>query len=81
MFCDGLVVPTPWLEKVSELGDTVALVWVPVPVRLLLCDPFEVLSDTVTVAVRLPDAAGVKVTVIEQLAPTATVDPQLLDWE
>jgi hypothetical protein len=30
------------------------------------------------VALRVPDAAGVKVTLIVQLAPMATLDPQVL---
>jgi hypothetical protein len=34
----------------------------------------------VTAAVRVPLAAGLKVTLIAQLAPAATLEPQLLDW-
>src|SRR5690348_2729907 len=40
-------------------------------------DPLA-LSVMVTAALRLPVAAGVKVTEIEQLPPAATLDPQVL---
>ncbi len=53
---------------------------VPVPVRLTLCGLPAALSVRVIAAARVPLAAGVKVTLIVQLAPTATLDPQLLDW-
>jgi hypothetical protein len=33
-----------------------------------------------TAAVRVPAAAGLKLTLIVQLAPAATLDPQLLVW-
>ena len=35
---------------------------------------------TATVAVRVPVATGLKVTLIAQLDPAATLDPQLLVW-
>ena len=38
----------------------------------------RVLSVTVRVAARVPVAAGAKVTLMVQLAPTATLAPQLL---
>jgi hypothetical protein len=38
------------------------------------------LSAIVNAPVRLPAAVGVKVTEIVQLAPTATLEPQLLTW-
>lgn len=37
-------------------------------------------SVSVTVAVRVPVAVGVKVMLIVQLAPAATLAPQLLVW-
>ncbi len=59
---------------------TVALVLVPVPVRLTDCGLPVALSVTVTAAVRVPLAAGVKVTLIVQLAPAGTELPQVLVW-
>jgi len=38
------------------------------------------LSVTVIVPVRVPTAVGVKVTLMEQLAPAAREVPQLLVW-
>jgi hypothetical protein len=50
----------------------------PVPERLTLCGLPVALSVRVTAAVSVPLAAGVKVTLIVQLVPAATLDPQLL---
>jgi hypothetical protein len=38
------------------------------------------LSLRATAAVRVPLAPGLKVTLMAQLAPAATLEPQLLDW-
>ncbi len=75
-----LELPTTWLLNVSEVGDSVANVVpaAPVPVRLTLCGELAALSVMVTEALRMPDAAGVKVTSIVQLVPAATLVPQLL---
>ena len=51
------------------------------PVRDTLCGLPEALSTTVTEPDRVPTAAGVKVTLIEQLAPTASVVPHVFVWE
>src|SRR5438105_3019414 len=51
---------------------------VPVPVRLVVWGLLLALSVTVRVAVRVPAAVGVKVTLIVQLPPAATLVPQLL---
>jgi hypothetical protein len=50
---------------------------VPVPVRDTLCGLPEALSLTVTDPARIPTTVGVKVTLIEQLAPTASVVPHV----
>ena len=51
----------------------------PVPLRLTVCGlPPKALSLTLSVPVRLPAATGLKVTLMEQLAPAANVDEQLL---
>jgi hypothetical protein len=64
----GLLVPDP----------PVPLLLVPVPVRVTDCGLPLALSVRVRAALRDPAAAGVKVTLIVQLAPTATLDSQLL---
>ena len=38
------------------------------------------LSATLSVALRVPVADGLKITEMEQLAPAATLDPQVLVW-
>ena len=53
---------------------------VPVPERLTVWGLPAALSVTMTAAVRVPCAAGLKVTLMVQLAPAATLDPQLLVW-
>src|SRR5215468_2956043 len=53
---------------------------VPVPVRLEVCGFPTALSETDTAEMRAPVVVGVKVTLIVQTAPVASVDPQLLVW-
>ena len=53
----------------------------PVPVRLTVCVAGLALSVMVTAPVRVPVVVGLKVTLIVQLAPTATLEKQLLVWE
>src|SRR5581483_4804265 len=50
----------------------------PVPVRLTVCGLFGALSNTSSVAVRVPVAAGVNVTLMVQLPPAGTLAPQVL---
>lgn|SRR5437763_2088145 len=52
----------------------------PVPVRGSVCGLPWALSVTVKVAVLVPDAVGVKLTVILQAPPAARMEPQLLVW-
>ena len=75
-----LGVPTGWLPKARLVGErlTRAAVPVPVPERLTVCGLPLALSVMVTEAVRLPLAEGMNVTLIVQLAPAATLAPQLL---
>jgi hypothetical protein len=77
--CAALVVPTFWLLKVSEVGERLGSA-VPVPERLAVCGLFVALSVTVNVPLRAPVAVGVNVTLIVQLAPAATLAPQLFVW-
>src|SRR5437764_13284601 len=78
--CTALVVPTAWLANVNEAGERPTTgppdVEAPVPVRVAVCGLPVALSVTATVAVRVPEAAGVNVTLIAQLAPAATAVPQ-----
>ena len=53
----------------------------PVPVRLTVCVAGLALSVMVTAPVLVPAAVGLKVTLRVQLAPAATLEPQVLVWE
>src|ERR1700694_2725179 len=66
------VVPTFWETKVNAAGDTFIDGTAPVPFSVKLPTPVAV-----KVAVRAPAAAGVNVTLIVQLAPAATLPPQV----
>ena len=68
------------MPKVSEVDETLATGAIPVPARLTVDVPPEVLLFTVRAPVRLPRAVGVKVTMTEQVAPAARVLPQLFVW-
>jgi hypothetical protein len=57
-----------------------ALVVVPTPARAAVCGLLESLSATLNVAVTMPVAVGVNVTLIGQLAPTASVAPHVFVW-
>ncbi len=81
--CAALVVPTGWLANVSEEAErltTGAEAAAPVPVKLTDCGLPEALSVMLRVPVRVPDAVGVNVTLMVQLAPAATELPQVLVW-
>ena len=72
--CAALVVPTVWLLKVKLVGLRLTVGPLPVPLRATDCTlPVTslLLSVIFKVAVRLPGAVGVKVTVIVQLLPPA----------
>jgi hypothetical protein len=71
----GLLVPTVSAGNVALLGVNVA--WAtPVPDSGTVCGLFEALSVIVRFPVRTPTWVGVKVTLITQLFPTASVLPQ-----
>jgi hypothetical protein len=53
----------------------------PVPVRLMVCVAGLALSVMVTAPVLVPVVVGLKVTLRVQLAPAATLEPQVLVWE
>jgi hypothetical protein len=73
-----LVVVTNWLPNDKELADRVTAGATPVPVKAAVCGLPLALSFMVSVPVLVPVAVGVKVTSIVQLAPTATLVPQVL---
>ena len=70
--------PTTWLANVRLVGEMLTAGAVPVPLRLTLWGLPVALSARVMAAVRVPLAVGVKVTLIVQLTPAATLEPQLL---
>src|SRR5947209_9374180 len=65
----ALVVPTFWLPKLTLVGLrlTTGIVVVPVPLRATFWGLFSPLSVNVRLALRLPLAVGVKVTLTVQL--------------
>jgi hypothetical protein len=77
--CALLLVPTCCAGKVKEVGERLTTsVATPVPVRLTVWVAGLALSVIVKVPLLDPAAVGVKVTLRVQLAPAATVAPQLL---
>jgi len=72
-----LVVPTERLPKARLEGETLAVAEVPVPERLMVWGLPVALSAMLRAALRAPTAAGVKLTLIVQVEPAATLDPQL----
>jgi hypothetical protein len=76
--CALLLVPTGSDEKVSEVAERPATGPLPVPVRLMVWVAGLALSVIVIEPVRVPVAVGRKVTLIEQEADAATLDPQVL---
>jgi hypothetical protein len=75
--CAALAVFKTWLPNVSLVSDKETLGTAPVPLRETRCGLPDPLLVMVKVPVRKPAAAGVKVTVIMQLAPAASVAAQL----
>jgi hypothetical protein len=78
--CTGvLVVPTAWLPNVKVEAERPTDPSMPVPIKLTACGlPAVALSAILTAAVRLPEAEGVKVTVMVQLRLAPSELPQVL---
>jgi hypothetical protein len=78
--CAALVVPVVCDAKVRLVGEGVAVgvAATPVPLSATVCGEPMILSEIVTVPVRLPTAVGLKVTEIVQPAPAAMLAPQVL---
>ena len=68
------------MPKAKLVGAKLMLDAAPVPVRLTVCGLPVALSVTVIAPGRLPVTVGVKVTLMEQLAPAAREAPQVLVW-
>ena len=77
-----LVVPTDWLPKARLVDErlTTAAALVPVPERVTAWGLPLTLSVMDSEAARLPLAAGLNVTLTEQLALAASELPQVLVW-
>jgi hypothetical protein len=75
-----LGVLTDWLPNERLAGERLAAAAEPVPERLTVWGLLAELSATLSNAVRLPLAAGVKVMLNVQLDPAGSELPQLLAW-
>src|SRR5205823_1019322 len=69
----ALVVASSWLPKSRLVGAKATAGAVPFPLGGTVCGLPPALSATDSVPVRAPEAVGVKVTLMEQLAPAAKV--------
>jgi len=74
---DPLVVPTRCPPKSKLPGVRLTRGWVPFPDRATVCGLFGASSVMVIAPVRFPAALGLKVTLRVQLAPAATLAPQV----
>jgi hypothetical protein len=78
---EALGVPTIICDaKVRLVVEREAVGTAPVPLKLTVCGLLLALSVMVRVALRAPAAAGVKLTVIGQVPPAATLAPQVFVW-
>src|SRR5207245_759844 len=73
-----LVAPIATVPKLKLAGESFAVV--PIPLRLTFCRLPAPLSLPLSTAVRVPDAVGLNVTLITQLAPPASQLPPLLAY-
>ena len=71
----AVLTPTETDPKATARGESFAVV--PTPLRITFCGLPAPLSVTLSDALRAPVAAGVKVTLIVQLAPAANEFPQV----
>ena len=74
----AVVVPRETVPKAADVGASVTMGAVPVPLKPAVCGLPEALSVMATEALRAPVAVGENVTLIEQLPPAATLVPQVL---
>jgi len=78
MDCAVLVVPTARFPKARLVEERLTAGATPVPERATACAVPLALPAILRAAEAAPMAEGVKVTLIAQLAPAATLDPQVL---
>jgi hypothetical protein len=71
----ALVTPTVTEPKFKLVGDSFAVV--PIPLRGTFCGLPAALSVTLKAAVRVPEAVGLNLMLIVQLAPAASELPQV----
>ena len=76
--CVVLLTSMGWVPKARLVGERLPTGAVPAPERLTVCGLPLALSVMLTEAVRLPLAAGVKVTLMVQLLPAATELPHVV---
>ena len=72
----GLVVPMATPPKYKLVGESFAVV--PIPISVTFCGLPAALSLMLSAAVRVPDAVGLNVIVMLQLAPANNELPQAL---
>ena len=75
----ALVTPTGTEPKFKLVGESFAVV--PIPLSDTCCGLPEALSVTLSTALRVPLAVGLKLTLIVQLALAASELPQVCVWE
>ena len=73
--CAGLIVPIATTPKLKLVGESFAVV--PIPLRLTFCGLPAALSLTLNAALRVPLAVGLNLTLMLQLAPAANELPQV----
>jgi len=78
MVCMALVVPIDCAGKVRNVALRESVGTVPVPLRATVCGESVALFTMLTAAAAEPDAVGVNVTLMVQLAATARLAAQLL---
>ena len=71
----GLVVPMVSMPKFRLVGESFAVV--PIPLSVTFWGLPAALSVTLSAAVRVPDAVGLNVTLMLHLAPSASELPQV----
>jgi hypothetical protein len=80
MACALELEPTIWLVKVKAVVERPTPAPPPVPLRTTVWGLPDALSVIDRVPGRLPATVGVNVTLIVQLAPEATLEPQVFVW-
>jgi len=75
------VPPGETVAELDEASGTLKAKSLPVPLSATVCGLPAALSVTVTLPVLVPVAVGSKVTLMVQLAPAVTLEPQVLVWE